>query len=156
VLQAFKIGVHRGRDRKGGHRFRRPRPRGKFTHPALRLKKIQDGDPVGRRVVVRARDRLDGIISVAKVAAQNPSSTVQSLAITKVQPGIDRTPIGLAGMLEFGPRGGTIQTLFPNRPWHGEKPICPIKANIASCSWVRKGDVVTSAHKQYQLVRKAP
>jgi hypothetical protein len=150
VLQAFKIRVHGGDDRESGHRFRRPRPRGEFTHPALRLKKIQDGDPVGRRVVVRARDRLNGIISVAKVPAQNPSPAVQTLPITKVQPGIDRAPIRLAGMLEFGPRGGTVQTLFPNRPWHGEKPICPIKSNIASCSLVYKHKVMESKDMESQ------
>src|ERR1700731_3821795 len=92
----------------------------------------------------------DFVLSGAEITSANPSSTVQSLAITKVQPGIDRAPVWLAGRLEFGPRGGTIQTPFSNGPWHGANSICPIKANIASCSLVHNGEVVNSSHMQYQ------
>jgi len=44
-------------------------------------------------MVIGCRDLLDLVISGAEITSANSSSTVQSLAITKVQPGIDRAPV---------------------------------------------------------------
>src|ERR1700724_4457429 len=101
-------------------------------------------------MIIRDRDRLDGIISASKIPPQNPTAAVQSFAIAKMQPDIDRAPIRLAGMLELCPRGGTVQTLFSNRPRHGENSIWPIKANIASYSLAHKHKVMESQDMEYQ------
>src|SRR2546429_4393607 len=108
MLQALEICVHRGGDREG-------RPCGSglgkcrnLASLPLGLEKVEDALTIRERMIVGGADRLYAIGFLAKITAQDPLAAVQSLAVTEMQPGIDRAPVGLAGMLELCPRGRAV------------------------------------------------
>jgi hypothetical protein len=105
MFKASEIGVQcRGNRERTAWRLWRLGKRCNLASLALGLKEVESLDAVGGRMIVSGTDRLDAIGFLAKIPAQDPFSAVQSLAITKVQPSIDRTPVRLAGMLELCPR----------------------------------------------------
>jgi hypothetical protein len=105
--------------------------RGELPSVVLSLPEVENVHAISVGKVVGMTDALDDIRPAADIDTRNPSPRILAFAITNMQPGADRAPVGLPLGFNFS-RASRLSKMLSRirRAIGGKPPFCPTLSNI--------------------------